>query len=168
MNTNVMPSVRRRVEAQGFLGLDDHTIGRLNYWLRLSPAICMIWAGVGTAMHSAAVLWALAPFALLGALLPGHPFDVIYGFVVRRLKAGPPIPRYPFPRRFACLLATLMIVGAAVSFQSGLTMAGLIIGWSLVGAAFVNVTTGFCIPSFIYGLIFGEPASCGLTDTKSA
>ena len=39
MNIEVTPSVRRRVEAQGFLGLDDQTIGQLNYWLRLSPAI---------------------------------------------------------------------------------------------------------------------------------
>ena len=167
MNIEVTPSVRRRVEAQGFLGLDDRTIGHLNYWLRLSPAICMIWAGIGTAVQSATVFWTLAPFALLGALLPGHPFDVIHRFVVRRLQGGPPIPRYPIPRRFACVLATVMTVGAAVSFQTGMTMAGQVIGWSLVAAAFINVTTGFCIPSFIYGLIFGTPATCSFTDTKS-
>src|SRR5262249_50290832 len=34
---------RSRIEAQGFLGLDDRIIDELNYWLRLSPAICMIW-----------------------------------------------------------------------------------------------------------------------------
>ena len=152
--------IRSRIEAQGFLGLDDRTVGRLNYWLRLSPAICMIWAAIGTGLESAPVLWALAPFALLGALLPGHPFDLLYRFGVQPLTSGPPIPRYSLPRRFACLLATVMIVTAAWSFQSGRTFSGQIFGWALVCAAFVNVSTGFCIPSFLYGLIFGKPTAC--------
>lgn len=156
----VTPVERRRVEAQGFLGLNDREIGQIKYWLRLSPAICMTWAACGTALQSAPVLWALAPFALLGALLPGHPFDLLYTFGIRRLTGGPALPRYPLPRRFACLLATLMIVGAAWSFQSAWVLAGQLFGWGLVGAALVNVTTGFCIPSFIYGLIFGAPGSC--------
>jgi Domain of unknown function (DUF4395) len=145
---------------RGFVGLDNQTISQINYWLRLSPAICMIWTGIGTALESAPVLWALAPFALLGAVLPGHPFDVLYTFGVRPLTSGPPIPRYPLPRRLACLLATFMIVAAAWSFQSGWTLSGQILGWALVGAAFVNVSTGFCIPSFLYGLIFGKPTTC--------
>ena len=152
--------IRRRIEAQGFLGLDDRTVGHLNYWLRLSPAICMIWAAIGTALESAPVLWALAPFALLGALLPGHPFDLLYRFGVQPLTSGPSIPRYSLPRRFACLLATVMIVAAAWSFQSGRTFSGQIFGWALVSAALVNVSTGFCIPSFLYGLIFGKPTAC--------
>ena len=154
------PIVRNRVEAQWFLGLDDETIHQINYWLRLSPAICMIWTGIGTWLESAPVLWALAPFALLGALLPGHPFDLLYTFGVRPLTSGPPIPRYPLRRRLACLLATFMIVAAAWSFQSGRTLSGQILGWALVSAAFVNVSTGFCIPSFLYGLIFGKPTTC--------
>jgi len=154
--------IRSRIEAQGFLGLDDQTVSHLNYWLRLSPAICMIWAAIGTALESAPVLWALTPFALLGALLPGHPFDLLYRFGVQPLTSGPPIPRYSLPRRFACLLATVMIVTAAWSFQSGRTFSGQIFGWVLVCAAFVNVSTGFCIPSFLYGLIFGKPTACSV------
>jgi hypothetical protein len=158
--------MRSRVEAQGFLGLDDQTVGQLNYSLRLSPAICMIWAAIGTALQSPAVLWALAPFALLGALLPGHPFDLLYRFGVQPWTSGPSIPCYPLPRRFACLLATVIIVAAAWSFQSGRTFSGQIFGWALVCAAFVNVSTGFCIPSFLYGLIFGKPADCNARSRK--
>ena len=156
--------IRSRIEAQGFLGLDDQTVRRLNYWLRLSPAICMIWAAIGTALESAPVLWALAPFALLGALLPGHPFDLLYRFGVQPLTSGPSIPRSSLPRRFACLLATVMIVTAAWSFQSGRWFSGQIFGWALVCAAFVNVSTGFCIPSFLYGLIFGKPTACNVRE----
>jgi hypothetical protein len=157
---DVPRTVRERVEAQGFLGLEDGLVHQINYWLRLSPAICMGWAAVGTALQSATVLWWLVPFAALGALLPGHPFDLLYNYGFRRFMGGPPLPRYPPPRRFACLLATLMLIGAARSFQTGMPLLGHIFGWSLVAAAVVNVSTGFCIPSFIYGLLFGKPSSC--------
>ncbi len=160
--SDMSPIVRGRIEAQGFLGLDDQMIKQVNCWLRLSPAICMIWAAIGTVLQSATVLWLLVPFALLGALLPGHPFDLLYTHGVRYVTGGPRLPRYPLPRRFACLLATLMLVVAAWCFQSGRLLSGQIVGWALVAAAFVNVSTGFCIPSFIYGLIFGRPTSCGM------
>jgi len=52
--------------------------------------------------------------------------------------------------------------GCCMEFQSGRTLSGQVFGWALVCAAFVNVTTGFCIPSFIYGLIFGKPTACNV------
>jgi hypothetical protein len=91
-------TTRNRIEAQGFLGFDDRTLTQINYWLRLSPAICMVWAAVGTVLSSAFILWALVPFALLGAMLPGHPFDVLYTYGFRYLVHGPRLPRYPLPR----------------------------------------------------------------------
>jgi Domain of unknown function (DUF4395) len=157
---DITATTRARIEAQGFVGLDSRTLARINYWLRLAPAICMAWTAVGTFRASAAILWALVPFAALGAALPGHPFDVIYNEVLRRWTAGPRLPAYPMPRRFACLLATAMLITAATSFQTGHAIAGYALGWFLVVAAFVTVTTGFCIPSFIYALIFGRPSAC--------
>lgn len=151
---------RTRIEAQGFLDLDDQTLSQINYWLRLSPAICMVWTAVGTALSSATILWSLVPLAALGAILPGHPFDVLYTYGFRYLVHGPRLPRYPLPRRFACLMATVMLAVAAWGFRAGNPIVGQIVGWSLVAAAFANVSIGFCIPSFIYGLIFGKPSSC--------
>lgn len=153
-------TTRNRIEAQGFLDLDARMLTQINYWLRLSPAICMVWTAVGTALSSAPILWALIPFALLGALLPGHPFDVLYSYGFRHLVHGPRLPHYPLPRRFACLMATIMLAVSAWGFQTGNLVLGHIVGWFLVAAAFVNVSTGFCIPSFIYGLIFGKPSVC--------
>lgn len=151
---------RVRLEAQGFLGLDDQTLAQINYWLRLSPAICMIWVAVGTALGSPPVLWSLVPFALLGALLPGHPFDLLYTLGFRRVVGGPRLPCYPRPRRLACLTASFWIAGEALAFQNAIPLAGHLLGWSLVVMAFVNVSMGFCVPSFIYGLLFGKPVSC--------
>lgn len=159
----ISATARDRIEAQGFLGLDDRMVCQINYWLRLSPAICLVWTAVGTALQSATVLWWLVPFAALGSLLPGHPFDLLYAYGFRYMVHGPPLPRYPLPRRFACLMATGMLVGAAWGFQVGLPVVGQVLGWTLVAAALVQVSTGFCIPSFIYGLVFGKPSSCGTT-----
>lgn len=151
-----LETMRERIQAQGFCGLDDATYRQINYPLRLSPAICMVWAAVGTALGSAYVLWALLPFAALGFMLPMHPFDVIYNHGLRYLMGAPALPRYPVRRRFACFVASIMIVAAAWGFQTGMPMLGLIVGWSLVAAAFVNVSTGFCVPSFVYRLMFGK------------
>ena len=152
----IAASVRENIQAQGFCGLDDKTYAQINYPLRMSPAICMIWAAVGTALASPTVLWALVPFAALGAVFPWHPFDVLYNHGLRHLVGTPALPRYRVRRRFACALATIMLVAAASSFQAGMPTAGSIVGWSLVAAAFVNVSTGFCIPSFIVRLFFGK------------
>lgn len=152
----VSATVRERIQAQGFCGLDDRTCAQVNYPLRLSPAICMTWAAVGTALASPTILWALVPFAALGAILPGHPFDVLYNHGLRHLFGTPPLPRYGTRRHFACALATIMLIATAWGFQAGMPMLGYIVGWSLVAAAFVNVSTGFCVPSFIVRIFFGK------------
>ena len=158
--SQIPTTTKNRIEAQGFVGFDDQTLTRINYWLRLSPAICMVWTAVGTALASPSILWAVVPFALLGAVFPGHPFDILYTYGFRYLVRGPRLPRYPLPRRFACLVATIMLVISALGFQTGNLVLGYTVGWFLVAAALVNVTTGFCIPSFLYGLLFGKPSAC--------
>jgi len=154
--STITATVRERIQAQGFCGLDDNTYAQINYPLRLSPAICMVWAAVGTALASPMILWALVPFAALGAILPGHPFDVFYNYGLRHLLGTPALPRYQARRHFACALATIMLIAAAWGFQAGMPMVGYIVGWSLVAAAFVNLSTGFCVPSFIVRIFFGK------------
>jgi len=152
----VIETIRERIQAQGFCDLDDTTYAQINYPLRLSPAICMVWTAVGTALASPTILWILVPFAALGAILPSHPFDILYNYGLRHRFNAPTLPPAPIRRRFACFVATIMLVAAAWGFQTGMPMVGYIVGWSLVGAAFVNVSTGFCVPSFIYRLAFGK------------
>lgn len=82
--------------------MDNQTCKLLNYPLRMSPA--------------------MAPFGALGAILPGHPFDVLYNFDLRHLFGTPALPRYGVRRRFGCSLATIMIVAAAWGFQTGRPM----------------------------------------------
>jgi len=156
--SNSITTIRERIQAQGFCDFDDATYAQFNYPLRLSPAICMLWTAIGTALASPTILWVLLPFAALGAILPGHPFDLIYNYGLRYLTKTPTLPRYPIRRRFACAMATVMLIVSAWGFQTGLPMLGYIVGWSLVAAAFINVSTGFCVPSFMYRLVFGKVA----------
>jgi hypothetical protein len=157
---SALGTVRENIQAQGFCGLDDETYAQINYPLRLSPAICRVRAAVGTALASPTIRWALTPFAALGAILPGHPFDVVYNYGLRHLLGMPELPRYGLRRRFACTLATIMLIAAASGFQAGMPTVGNIVGWSLVAAAFVNVSTGLCIPSFVVRIFFGKVV-CG-------
>lgn len=148
--------IRPLVEMQGFVGFDNYTVRHLDYALRVSPVICLALTAVATAMESVTLLWVLLPFAVGGAVLRNHPFDVLYNYGFRHLTGGPAMPRYPMPRRFACMLASVWITAEALSFTYGMPLVGHILGWSLVATAAVPVTTGFCVPSFIYKLIFGK------------
>jgi hypothetical protein len=74
----------------------------------------------------------------------------------RHLLGTQALPRYGVRRRFACALAAIMLIAAAWGFQAGIPTVGYVLGWSLVAAAFVNVSTGFCVPSYIVRNFFGK------------
>lgn len=147
---------RRFVEMQGFAGLTDEEVCRLDPWLRLAPGVCLVWTLVGTALGSPLVLWLLVPFALLGVVLPVHPFDAVYDLGIRRLTGGPAIPRYRAPRRFACSVAALWVVATATAFTVGATTLGSVLGYLLVAVAAVPVTTGFCFASAVWNRLFAR------------
>ena len=112
----------------------------------------------------------LVPLALLGAILPWHPFDAPYQWFVRRWINGPAIPPYRAPRRFACAVATLWL-GAIVlaMLKSHHALAELLIGLFIITAA-MPVLFDFCVPSFIYQIFttpFGGTNSVEFTRTGS-
>src|SRR5215472_15448695 len=153
-----LTTVRERIQAQGFCGLSDAMYAQINYPLRLSPAICMVWAAVGTALASPTILWALVPFAVLGAILPGHPFDVLYNYWLRHLVGKPMLPRYGKRRRMACLMGATTVGAVAWAFQTGIPMLGYLLGALLVTITFVQVSTGICMPSIMMRVLFGKVA----------
>lgn len=145
-------SLRARVEMQGFLGLSDDALVRVEPWLRFSPAICAAWAATATLAGSVTSLAFLSITALLGATLPMHPFDSLYNHGIRHMTATPPIPRYRAPRRFACAVGTVWLAATAAAFAMGASTAGLVLGSLFTVVALAPVVTGFCVPSFVYGL----------------
>jgi hypothetical protein len=78
---------------------------------------------------------------------------VFYNHGLRHLLKGPRLPVYRAPRRFACALAAAWLLVTAGLMLAGAHTAGQVMGWLLVITAAVPVTTGFCVPSFIFRLI---------------
>jgi hypothetical protein len=154
--SQISTTARERIQAQGFCSLSDATYAQINYPLRLSPGIMMAWVAVGTVLGSAQILWALVPFTALGAILTGHPFDVLYNQGLRHLMGTQELPRYGTRRRFAFAVATTMTTLAALGFQSGMPLLGHIIGGAIVASTCLQVITGICGPAVVAGRLFGK------------
>ena len=149
--------VRKRLEAQGFCNLDDATLDELAPWLRWSPAFCAIFMAIGVALKSPTILWALAVTALFGALLPFHPFDLLYNYGARYFTGTRPLPHQGPQRRFACAIATAWLLATGWAFYTGSDFVGYALGMPLVLVAALVSTTHFCIPSLIYNTLFPGP-----------
>ena len=154
--SQISTTARERIQAQGFCGLSDATYAQINYPLRLAPAIMMVWVAVGTVLGSAQILWALVPFTALGAILTGHPFDVLYNQGLRYLMGTQELPRYGLRRRFAFAVATTMTALAAWAFQARAPLLGYIVGGAIVASTCLQVITGICGPAVLAGRLFGK------------
>ena len=152
-----METMRQRIEAQGFLGLTDLEIRQANPWLRLAPGLCALWIAIAVVNASPIALAMLVPFAFLGGVSDGHPFDVIYNHGIRHLLGLPELPDYQAPRRFACLMATTALTTTAIFFAVGFNAGGYILGGAMTMMATTNVLTGICGPAVLYGRLFGSP-----------
>jgi hypothetical protein len=73
--------------------------------------------------------------------------------------AGLSSPGAQDPRRFACQLATPWIIAIAVAFLAGADPVAWILAVPLLATGAVVTTTNWCLPSFVYGLLHGRPAS---------
>ena len=152
MNTD---PIRHRLEAQGYADLSDARLRALDPWLRVTPAITLVWAALATAQGSIPGLAALVPFVVAGIVLPVHPFDMLVAPLRRRLN-GPEIPVSGPQRRFAALLAAAILEGATWAFAAGHPGLGTGLGVTLIVAAGLNVATGFCLASWLFDHVFGS------------
>lgn len=151
---------RQRLETQGFVGLDDATLAEVAPWLRFSPALCAALMGLGTALASPALLWVVMGTAILGAIFPAHPFDLLYNYGIRHLTGTRRLPPNGAPRRFACGIAAVWLAGTGYAFHAEAAIVGYVLGGVLTLVATVVAATHFCIPSLVYRALFGRTASC--------
>jgi len=92
--------------------------------------------------------------AFLGAVLPNHPFDYIYNYVLSNWIDKPKVPARSAQLKFTCTIATLWLTGVVYLMSSGLTSAGLIMAGVLAGMAILPSTLDLCLPSKIYNALF--------------
>jgi hypothetical protein len=43
----ISPTSRKRLEMQGFVGMSDADLSEIRPWLRVSPAITIVWMAAG-------------------------------------------------------------------------------------------------------------------------
>lgn len=156
---SVSPAIRRRLETQGYAGIDDSALAEVEPWLRFTYTLCAAVTGIGTILASPVILWALVPISALGAIFPVHPFDLIYNYGVRHLTGTPPLPRNGTPKRFACGMGAVWIAVTAWMFGAGNAIPGYVLGGLFTAVATIASVWHFCIPSMMYCAIFGRPAS---------
>jgi hypothetical protein len=135
---------------QGIVGLDETTLALLAPWLRFTPAPCGIGIAVGTLFASVPVLSGMAVLATSGAILPWHPFDLLYNHGVRFVTRTSALPRNRAPRHLAMGFCALCLTATTVVFAIGATILGYVLGgMTLIGPIMVT-TTDLCLPSLLY------------------
>jgi len=150
--TGLSPATTWRLRVQGFAA-DDAWLAEVAPWLRLAPALCATSAAIGTVTASPVILSALAANAILGAILPFHPFDLLYNCGFRFLVRKRPLPPNGAPRRFACGMASVWLIVTALLFASGQPQAGYLLGGLFVAVALLVATTDICIPSIMFNFV---------------
>jgi hypothetical protein len=152
----VDPTVRSRLEAQGFYGLDEATLEKLAPWMRWTYTLGTLIAVIGVALMSPTVLWTLAAITSVGILFPVHPFDLLYNYVMRHLTHTGPFPQSGPQRRFVFVFATAWLIATGWAFYIGAVAVGLTLGVALILVGGLASITNFCIPSFIYNTVTGQ------------
>lgn len=142
------------LKAQGYCNLSDAEISELAFGNRFAYIVCGSIVAVAVATAHVPTLIAMTIVAFFGIILPYHPFDYIYNYVLRGMLNKPKLPPRSKQLKFACAIATLWLIVTTYLFYSGLTMAGHVLGGLLVSVAFIVSATDFCIPSMIYNFIF--------------
>jgi hypothetical protein len=132
-------TVRSRLEAQGFCGLDEEALDELAPWMRWTYTLGMLVTIVGVTMTSPAVLWSLATVTAVGVMLPFHRST---SFTIM----GP-------QRHFVFIVASIWLAATGWAFYLGADILGFVLGVPLILVAALASATNFCIPSFIYNSV---------------
>lgn len=146
----------RYIRAQGYFHLTDEQIASLSFGNRFAYILCASLLATGVATAHIPTLAVMGMIAFGTIILPYHPFDYLYNYLIRHWLHKPELPPRSKQLKFACTIASLWIAACIYLFYTGMAVAGYIMGGLLVSVAFILVTTDFCIPSMIYNIIFSD------------
>jgi len=152
----VNPTVRSRLGAQSFCGLDDKTLTELAAWMRWTYTLGTLVTLIGVVLTSPAVLWVLAAITSVGIFVLFHPFDLLYNYGMRYLTHTGPFPNSGPQRHFVFVVATVWLIATGWAFYVGADIVGITLGVLLILVGGLASTTNFCIPSFLYNSVVGR------------
>jgi rhodanese-related sulfurtransferase len=136
---------------QGYQQYSAHELSQLEWGLRFTPAVCSSITAYGLYTQQPYVLFFVGILGMWAFFFPaGHPMDLIYNRVVRHAFKAIELPENPFQRRLACFAAGVMNTAAAILFLTGLPVAAIAVGVTLLILQVIVITTHFCTLSWMY------------------
>jgi hypothetical protein len=79
---------------------------------------------------------------------------------IRFLIGSRALPRYHIARRICCVAASVWAGLVGWAFYAEAMILSYILGGLFISAALLPVMIDFCIPAYLYNLLFGKPVSC--------
>lgn len=155
-NSTLSPITKRRLIIQGYNCYSDKELNDYKYGIRFAYYLCDLLVILGLLMTNLWILTLAMAIAFLGWMLPNHPFDYLYNYVIRHMINKAEIPPRTNQARFACGIAAAWICGTIFLFYYDLNIWGYLTGGLLVAIATLVATTDICIPSMIYNAFFNK------------
>lgn len=156
---NKLSSARiNRIRAQGYFNYSDAEITDLAFGNRFAYRLCTAILAIGVITGNIAILSAMMTVAFFGVVLPNHPFDYIYNYVLRQRMNKPKLPPRSVQLKFACSLATTFIAITIYLFYNNYQTAAYIVGGQLVVVASLVSTIDYCLPSIVFNYCFKKKA----------
>jgi len=154
---NILSAARlNRLHAQGYTSESNVKLTEMAFGIRFAYRSCVVVLIIAMATKSLAVFSFMLGIALLGIVLPNHPFDYVYNIVLSNWMNKPQLPARSRQLKFACLITTIWLAAIIYLMSINNITAGLIMSAILVGIALLPSTIDLCIPSLIYNVLFGK------------
>lgn len=164
METNKLSVTRiKRIREQGYVSQTEQQINDLAFGNRFAFRACVSILIVGVAFANIPLLAIMMLIAIMGVVLPRHPFDYFYNGVLSNWLQKPKLPKRSVQLKFSCFLASLFIATTIYLFSNSLMLAGYLVGASLITVALLVASIDFCIPSILFNRIFQNKTEPSIT-----
>lgn len=144
----------KRLRDQGYTEQTEEELSALAFGNRFAYQACTALLVIGVYSESIAMLSLMLAIAFLGVMLPNHPFDYIYNYILAPRMDKPQLPKRSNQLKFACGIATVSIGITIYLFASELIIPAFVLGGVLIAVAFTVGVTDYCLPSTIYNALF--------------
>lgn len=154
MSKTILQTRISRIKAQGYdKGFSDEEISQHAVGNRFAYQMCTLLFTTGLVLTNIPILTVAAGIAFLAVVLPYHPFDYPYNYIVRHLLNRPKLPKRSAQAKFACGMAAIWLSIIVYLFYEKNFVWGYILGGVLFSIAILVSTIDFCIPSLIYNYL---------------
>jgi len=139
-----------RLRAQGYTSESKNELSRMAFGIRFAYRACVGVLTVALVTQSIVLYSVMLVIAILGFILPNHPFDYIYNHVLSGRMNRPKLPARSAQLKFACTQASAWLAAVIILMATGNALVGSIMAAVLIGVALLPSTTDYCVPSAFY------------------